>query len=164
MTAVAERAQHIEAVTATADYRLQLQWSDGRKVEINFRPFLKRRAFRALENGREFLNVRVGDWGYGLEWPSGAEIGADSLWLETLSATGQKNVRTFLEWRLCHGLSLTKAAEALGISRRMVAYYSSGEKLIPRHILLACLGWEVASDPEHREPTLEQSIRDLAPA
>jgi predicted transcriptional regulator len=39
-------------------------------------------------------------------------------------------------------LSLNKAAEALGISRRMVAYYSNGEKAVPKAILLACRGWE----------------------
>jgi hypothetical protein len=46
------------------------------------------------------------------------------------------------EWRLRHGLSLTKAAEALGLSRRMVAYYANGEKSVPRAIQLACKGWE----------------------
>jgi predicted transcriptional regulator len=50
------------------------------------------------------------------------------LWLETLSATGHSDVRAFLEWRLRHALSLSKAADALGVSRRMVAYYSNGEK------------------------------------
>ncbi len=35
------------------------------------------------------------------------------------------------------------SAEALGLSRRMVAYYSNGEKPVPRPILLACKGWEV---------------------
>ncbi len=65
------------------------------------------------------------------------------LWLETLSATGRGDARTFLEWRLRHGLSLAKTADALGLSRRMVAYYSNGEKPIPKSILLACKGWEV---------------------
>jgi hypothetical protein len=41
-------------------------------------------------------------------------------------------------------LSLSKTAEALGISRRMAAYYSNGEKPVPRAILLACKGWEVS--------------------
>ena len=57
---------------------------------------------------------------------------------------GHDDAREFLEWRLRHGLSLTKTAEALDISRRMVAYYSNGEKPIPRAILLACKGWEVS--------------------
>jgi hypothetical protein len=69
-------------------------------------------------------------------------LSAETLWLETLSATGRDDVRRFLEWRLRHGLSLSGAAEALGLSRRMIAYYSNGEKQIPRTVLLACKGWE----------------------
>jgi hypothetical protein len=38
---------------------------------------------------------------------------------------------------------LTAAAEALGLSRRQVAYYASGEHVVPRTVLLACKGWEV---------------------
>jgi transcriptional regulator with XRE-family HTH domain len=49
----------------------------------------------------------------------------------------------FRAWRTRHGLSLTAAAEALSLSRRMVAYYCSGDKPVPRNILLACKGWEV---------------------
>jgi hypothetical protein len=41
-----------------------------------------------------------------------------------------------------NGLSLKTAAEALGISRRMVSYYRTAQKSIPRAIWLACLGWE----------------------
>jgi hypothetical protein len=39
-------------------------------------------------------------------------------------------------------LTLDTASEALGISRRMLAYYRNGEKPIPKHIWLACLGFE----------------------
>jgi transcriptional regulator with XRE-family HTH domain len=42
----------------------------------------------------------------------------------------------------CYGLSLSQAAEALGLSRRQVAYYASGEHPVPRTVLLACKGWE----------------------
>jgi hypothetical protein len=38
---------------------------------------------------------------------------------------------------------LTEAAEVLGLSRRQVAYYASGEHEVPRTFLLACKGWEV---------------------
>jgi predicted transcriptional regulator len=41
-------------------------------------------------------------------------------------------------WR--HGLSLSNAAEALGLSRRQVADYASGERPVPRTVLLACKG------------------------
>lgn len=41
-----------------------------------------------------------------------------------------------------NGLSLTTAAQALGLSRRMVSYYRTAQKAIPRQTWLACLGWE----------------------
>jgi len=99
-------------------------------------------AFAPLRDPVEFAKVDVGDWGHSLTWPSGPELGADALWLETLSAIGRSDVRAFLDWRFRHALSLSKSAEALGISRRMVAYYSNGEKRVPKPILLACRGWE----------------------
>lgn len=39
-------------------------------------------------------------------------------------------------------LTLDSAAAALGLSRRMLAYYRSGAKPVPRTVALACLGWE----------------------
>jgi len=48
----------------------------------------------------------------------------------------------FLRWRWKHGLSLTAAADALGLSRRTIAYYVSGEQEVPRTVLLALKGWE----------------------
>ena len=124
---------------------LRLTWSDGTTVDLNLTDALASPAFAGLRDDAVFAGVEVGDWGHSLVWPSGAEMGADSLWLATLTATGHDDVRSFLEWRLRHGLSLSKAAEALGVSRRMVAYYSNGEKKVPRPILLACRGWEVES-------------------
>lgn len=131
----------IEQVEAIGPTRLRLVWSDGVRAEIDLGPWLKRPAFAALRDPAEFAQVQIGDWGHSLEWPGGVEAGADALWLETLSATRHDDTRAFLEWRLKHGLSLTRAAEALGLSRRMVAYYSNGEKPVPRTVLLACKGW-----------------------
>ncbi len=39
-------------------------------------------------------------------------------------------------------LSLTTAAEELGFTRRTITAYSSGAALIPKHVALACEGWE----------------------
>jgi Protein of unknown function (DUF2442) len=122
---------------------LALRWSDGTRADVDISAMLQDKRLRALREPSEFSRVRIGEWGHSLEWPSGIELGADSLWLETLSATGHRDARAFLEWRLRHGLSLAKTADALGLSRRMVAYYSNGEKPIPKSILLACKGWEV---------------------
>jgi hypothetical protein len=133
----------IKAVKPTGEARLRLQWSDRTQAELDLGGWLQKPAFAALSDPAEFAKVKLGDWGHSLEWPSGVEAGADALWLETLAATRREDARAFLDWRLKHGLSLSSAADALGLSRRMVAYYSNGEKPVPKTVLLACQGWEV---------------------
>jgi hypothetical protein len=132
----------IGSAKATGPARLRLAWSDGTEAELDLGDWLALPAFAPLRDPAAFDKVRVGDWGHSLEWPGGVEAGADALWLETLAATRRGDARAFLDWRLKHGLSLSTAAEALGLSRRMVAYYSNGEKPIPKTVLLACRGWE----------------------
>jgi hypothetical protein len=139
---IADKTRIITAARAIGPASIALTWSNGTDVTLDLAPMLSDRALASLRDPIEFAKAAVGDWGHSLEWPSGAELGADALWLETLSATGHEDVRAFLEWRLRHALSLSKAADALGVSRRMVAYYSNGEKRVPKPILLACRGWE----------------------
>ena len=141
---ITDKTRTIAAVHAIGPASLNLAWSDGTTADLDLGAILDDRSFAALGDPAEFAKVAVGDWGHSLAWPSGAELGADMLWLETLSATGHGDARAFLEWRLRHALSLSKAADALGVPRRMVAYYSNGEKRVPKPILLACRGWEVS--------------------
>lgn len=133
----------ITSVEALSPSTLALLWSDGTRAKVNLAGHLKGRALRSLRDTKEFARARLGEWGHSVEWPGGAELGAQTLWLETLSANGHGDTRSFLEWRLRHGLSLSQTAEALGLSRRMIAYYSNGGKPVPRAVLLACKGWEV---------------------
>jgi hypothetical protein len=137
-----DRIRTITAVAARPPATLSLQWSDGTQADIDLRATLRGRSGHALRNETEFARAGLGEWGHGVAWPCGVELSAEKLWLETLSATGRDDVRRFLEWRLRHGLSLSGAAQALGLSRRMIAYYSNGKKKIPRAIMLACKGWE----------------------
>lgn len=140
---VGDKLRTIAKVKAQAPATLMLQWSDGTEATLDVVKVLKLKHYRSLRDPRIFVRACVGEWGHSVEWPSGADLSAEMLWLETLSATGREGTREFLEWRLRHGLSLSRAADALGVSRRMVAYYSNGEKPVPRPILLACKGWEV---------------------
>ena len=115
-----------------AEDKLLLRWSDGTEAEVALPKAFTSRAG----------NPEIGDWGHSVVWPDGGELGADGLWLATLSAIGRSDARQFLEWRIANGLSLTKAAEALGLARRTVAYYSNGARPVPKAILLACTGWD----------------------
>ena len=132
----------ISAVKVSAPGQLIVSWSGGQRVDLDLTSWLEDKALAPLRRLDVFEAVQVGDWGHSLTWPGDIEIGADSLWRETLSVLQSEDARRFLEWRLKHGLSLDQAAEALGLSRRMVAYYCSGEHAVPRHVLLACVGWE----------------------
>lgn len=138
-----EKLRTLVDVKARAPATLILHWSDGSRAEVDLTAVLRQKAYEVLGDGDLFARVGLGDWGHSVVWPGEVELGADSLWRLTLKAWGRDDTLAFLDWRTRHGLSLSAAAEALGISRRMVAYYSSGEREVPRTVLLACKGWEV---------------------
>jgi hypothetical protein len=140
-----EKLRTLTEVKAKAPGTLALRWSDGKRVEISLAGVLRQKAFAALKDEKLFVRVELGDWGHSVVWPGDIELSADSLWRLTLQALGRADSLEFLDWRTRHGLSLSAAAEALGISRRMVAYYSSGDREVPRTVLLACKGWEVVA-------------------
>jgi hypothetical protein len=118
-----EKLRQIEGVRPDGPGSLALRWSDGQSAVVDLAPLFEKRAFSSLADPKLFKTARLGDWGHSVAWNDGTEIGADRLWLETLSATERPYVRQFLEWRMRNGLSLSKAADALHLSRRMVAYY-----------------------------------------
>jgi hypothetical protein len=136
-----EDQHELTAVKASAPCWLELRWGDGREARIDLTRTLEGKAFEALRDPAVFTAVNLGDWGHSLVWPGDIEIGADSLWLDSLSAWGREDTRSFLEWRLRNGFSATAAAEALGISRASVIRYST-EATVPRSIQLACKGWD----------------------
>ena len=76
-------------------------------------------------------------------WPGEIDIGAARLLELALEQGGRADAVEFIRWRWKHGMGFTDAAEALGLSRRQMAYYASGEHEVPRSVLLACQGWEV---------------------
>lgn len=124
----------IESVAVTKRGHIDLLWSNGMRAQLDVSNW--------LIGDTDLASVSIGDWGHSLIWPTGVEIGADALWRETLRVNEQGDSATFLDWRMRNALSLSKAAEALGISRRSVAYYSNGERAVPKAIQLACKGWD----------------------
>jgi hypothetical protein len=131
----------LEAVKALSGHRLSLTWRQAPEAIVDLSSTVAASPYRTLADVAVFSRVELGDWGHSVVWPGDIEIGADSLWLDSLTAWGRDDTRAFLEWRMRNGLSLSAAAEALGLSRRTVAYYSGGRP-VPRSILLACKGWD----------------------
>lgn len=134
----------IEAVEVRDAFELAVSWSNGTRSVVDLSAHVAAlKAFRPLRRTALFRQASVGEWGWSVRWTDDLEMSAAQLWRLALEQSGEAmTAEAFRNWRDRHGLSLSGAAEALGLSRRMVAYYDSGERLIPKTILLATQGYD----------------------
>lgn len=152
------------AVEALAPPRLRTTWSTGEVLEVDVGHVLRKHpALAPILAPEVFARARVADWGAGIEWLD-TEFGADNVYAWAKEQAGKVSHEMFGEWMHRNGLSLTTAAEALGISRRMVSYYRTAHKAIPRAIWLACLGWEATRPQDKALPRALPSAREYAAA
>jgi hypothetical protein len=121
---------------------LVVTWADGKAATVDLSGVIARnRALAPLEDPGLLARVRVSEWGWGVEWDDGLDFGTDQLRRWAGEQAGEiMPAAAFRAWRERHGLSLAAAAEALGLSRRMVAYYDNGTWPVPKTVLLACEG------------------------
>jgi len=98
--------------------------------------------FAALESPAEFTTAKVTDFGWTLEWDCGASLDSDRLIELALEQTGMADNVSFRRWQDANNLSLTDAANAIGLTRRTVSQYRTGARPVPRIVGLACKGWE----------------------
>jgi hypothetical protein len=132
------------AAKAVPPATLEVALSDGRTLTLDAAALLASPGYECLAEPGRFADVSVADWGHGIEWPAIDQ----GLPVETLVRLAREQAGTafptagFNAWMARHGLSLTAAAQALGLSRRTIVYYHTGQKPIPIYIGLACEGWE----------------------
>ena len=126
----------LEAVEALAPWRLGTRWSTGEVLEVDVEGVLRATpALAALLDPAVFARVHLAEGGQGIEWFD-EEFGADNVYAWAQEQAGAVSHQMFDEWMHRNALSLSTAAEALGISRRMVSYYRTAHKAIPRAIWL----------------------------
>lgn len=137
--------QLIKSVTTEAPATLNIAWQTGKHTIVNVSEYLDSPGYEQLKDKNFFASVVAEEWGHGVEWDAGnIGIDADTLYRLGKEQTGAAfPVTEFNAWMERNKLSLTAAANALGITRRTVVYYHGGHKPIPIYIKLACLGWEV---------------------
>lgn len=132
----------LQAVTALEPYMLRTIWSTGETLDVDVSGALRSSSIlEPILDPTIFSTVHMGEWGGSVEWFD-CEFGADNVYAWAKEQAGQVSHEMFGDWMLRNGLSLPTAAAALGLSRRMIAYYKTAKKPIPRHVWLACLGWE----------------------
>ena len=88
--------------------------------------------------------MRVAEDGWSIEWPdSGIDLGAPQLrrWADEQAGEAMP-AKAFRAWTERHGMTLDQAAVALGLSRRIIAYYLSGEQPVPKTVMLATEGYD----------------------
>ncbi|OQW61138.1 MAG: hypothetical protein A4S17_01930 [Proteobacteria bacterium HN_bin10] len=133
----------IESVAVIGDKRLEIAWDDSHVAPVDLRDVIEaHKALAPLKKKTEFARAAVSADGWSVEWPSGVDFGAPQLRRWADEQAGEiMPVADFRAWLDEHDLTQEAAAQALGLSRRMIAYYLSGEKPIPKTVMLATEGW-----------------------
>jgi hypothetical protein len=116
---------------------------DGVKdVDVSF--LLKKKRGAVLADPSLFATVQVGEYGAYVEWPDIIGVAGNDLWRLALERTGEAMPASeFAAWMERMGLSLSAAADYLGLTRRAVTYYKTGGRLIPKVVMLACRALEL---------------------
>jgi len=136
----------IAAVKAgPSPFTLRITWEKGGESGVDvsgmigsFRLYAPLRRAPAL-----FRKVRVGEHGTDVVWTDSIDMSADTLWRLAQEQTGATmSADAFRHWRERKAYTLQEAASALGISRRMIAYYEEGNRPIPRVVALAARALE----------------------
>ena len=141
-------------VEPTPSAGLLLSYADGEQLEVSLIDIINRHpTLSRLKNQAVFGTAQLGDHGASVIWANDdeMELAADNLRARAFEQAGSVSHEFICNWMARNDLTLDMAAAALGVSRRMLAYYRSGSKPVPRTIALACLGWEevVKNDGGH---------------
>lgn len=133
----------ISAVSVTGPNAIAVSWDDGRLGQIDLTAVIASHpALITLINPARFAEVTVSADGWSLEWPEGLDFGSAQLrrWADE-QAGETMPAATFRRWMEEHRLTLDATAAALGLSRRTIAYYLSGEQAVPKTVMLATVGY-----------------------
>lgn len=139
------------AVEVLPQQCLRLTFEDGWSAKVNLSYWIANtKLFEPLQQPEVFAQARVGDWGTSVVWVEDTvDMGADNLRNMAVEQDGGIGHERLVVWMHKHSLTQERAAEAIGVSRRMLNYYLSGAKVIPKTVWLACLGWEAVGEVAH---------------
>ena len=142
----------ITNVSSLQPGRLAIRFADGWSGEVDLSDVIEKHpSLHRLKQPKVVSDVAVDEWSRGVTFASDDELtlASDNLRSWAIEQAGEFSHQQLVGWMHHHDLSLQTAAHALGISRRMVAYYRSGERPIPRTVGLAMLGWEALESGHH---------------
>ncbi len=135
----------LRRVKALDGLRLALSYADGENFEVSIEPITGRfKVFKPLLNAEVFKTAAIVPGGFAVRWAKddSLELAADNLRARAIEQSSQYSYEFLWNWMHKHSFTLDAAANALGLSRRMIAYYRNGEKPLPMTVALACHGYD----------------------
>ncbi|GHT93535.1 hypothetical protein AGMMS49545_13040 [Betaproteobacteria bacterium] len=126
----------LTAVAPVPPVSLKLKFADGHEATVDLT--------RIIESSPVLACAALGEGGLIVSFGDDdmLELGADNLRARAIEQAGGYSHEFLWNWMAKHSLTLDEAARAIGISRRMLAYYRSGKNPVPKTVALTCLGWE----------------------
>ncbi|MGP0093355.1 MAG: helix-turn-helix domain-containing protein [Xanthobacteraceae bacterium] len=134
-----------EVAVGKKPFTLHIRWDKGGESLVDVSGLIQSfRVYTPLRRSpQRFRQVRLGEHGTDVVWTDKIDMAADTLWRLAQEQSGATmTAEAFRSWRQRKAYTLDQAAKALGISRRMVAYYDQGDKPIPRLVALAARALE----------------------
>jgi len=110
---------------------VEIDWSTGETLRADLSAHTAP-PFDALRKPEFFARMTRDEWGHDLDWPGGIDLSADRLYELSREQAGLPTASEFDHWMQRNGLSLAKAAETLGMSRRIIAHYRTGSRPSPK--------------------------------
>lgn len=124
---------------------LEMRFADDTHLTVDIAPLAKKhKSLSTLQDWAIFKTTKLQDAGRTVQWGNSdeLELASDNLRARAIEQSGYYSHEWLWNWMHKHQLTLDAAASSLGISRRMLAYYKSGAKLLPLTVVLACIGLE----------------------
>ena len=134
----------LTGVAVISDTALSLTWDDGHSAVLDLAKLITARsALAPLSDSTLFADATLAPDGWSVEWPCGVDFGAVQLrrWADE-QAGATMRAADFRCWIESHQFTLDAASDALGLSRRTIAYYLSGEQVISKTVMLATIGFD----------------------
>lgn len=134
----------LTGVSVASAQALALTWDDGLTATVDLTGVIAgRKALTVLNDPAVFAGARLSADGWSVEWPDEIDFGAPQLrrWADEQAGEVMASF-AFRAWMESHDFTLDRAAQALGVSRRTIAYYLSGEQPVPKTVMLATEGFD----------------------
>jgi len=132
----------IKFITTLPDFTLRISWVAGGQAEVRVADIIQHtRGLAALREPAAFALAGVGEDGLSVAWSPELEISARRLWQLATEQTSDSRAE-FRDWLQRNQLTLTTAAQVLGLTRRTISQYSSGARPLPKTVHLALKGFE----------------------